>query len=55
VPAPATAAAAAPADAAAETLEAEEEVAELTARPLSVAELEEEDGSGGEEVEDALP
>jgi hypothetical protein len=55
VPAPATAAAAAPADAAAEASEAEEEVAELTTRPLSVAELEEEDGSGGEEVEDALP
>ena len=55
MPAPATAAAAAPADAAAEASEAEEEVAELTTRPLSVAELEEEDGSGGEEVEDALP
>ena len=53
MPAPATAAAAA--DAAAEALEAEEEVAELTTRPLSVAELEEEDGSGCEEVEDALP
>ena len=55
VPAPATAAAAAPADAAAEASEAEEEVAELTTRPLSVAELEEEDGSGGEEAEDTLP
>lgn len=55
VPAPATAAAAAPAEAAAEASEAEEEVAELTTRPLSVAELEEEDGSGDEEVEDALP
>jgi hypothetical protein len=54
VPAPATAAAAAPADAAAEASEAEKEVAELTTRP-PVAELEEEDGPGGEEVEDALP
>lgn len=55
-PAPLTpAAATGPADAAAEASETEEAEAEATTEPLSVTDLEEEDGSGGEEVENALP